>query len=390
MTGRAEIVETSVAVLSESGDLRRRPRAPWRKRPDVFNRGFDGLTLFHDCFRHADGERVLLVGPALRNLRRAVDHSRWTVDGTATDLRVSVHTSITVTIVALSGVSPDARAIGMEVGDQSFTLTIQPNFSDRLAGRRLLFTTSRNNKPEWLTAWAQYHHRFHGVDAVVLFDNGSTTLDVGSIAGALERSGVPEIFVVPWDRIYGAYDPKVLINPYWARFLPMSAMSVALRRFGAKARGILNCDVDELVHAEAAPDIFAALDRTPQGLLVMRGRWIEAAPSTDRFGDHRDYHYRLKDAEAARCAQRKWVLDPRRPWVADLGVHPYFHWIEGRPRGAKSMPSDVFYWHFKAINTNWKTARNVPSDAGVNLVEPDPELSAVFSAWGKEPDRITA
>lgn len=381
MTGRGEVVDTSAAVLCDSGSLRRRPRFPWRTRPAEFDKGFDSLTLFHDCFRHADGERVLLVGPPLRNLRRAFDNARFAVDGTPMDLRVRVHTSITVTIAAVSDVPPGARTITLEVGGQSFTLTIQPNFSDRLAGSRLLFTTSRNNKPEWLTAWAEYHHRFHGVDAVVLFDNGSTNLDIDSIRAALAKSGVPEIFVVPWDRIYGAYDPGVLINPYWARFLPMSAMSVALRRFGAKARGILNCDVDELVHVRSEPDIFAALDRTPHGLLVMHGTWIETGPSEKRFGDHRDYAYRLRDTAARRCTQRKWVLDPRRPWVADLGVHPYFHWIEGRPRGAKTMTQDAFYWHFKAINTNWKTARNVASNTGPDLVEPDPELSAVLSGW---------
>ena len=41
-------------------------------------------------------------------------------------------------------------------------------------------------------------------------------------------------------------------------------------------------------------------------------------------------------------------------------MHPYWHWIEGRAWFAKSMPVDALYWHFRAINTNWKQNRTAP------------------------------
>lgn len=375
-----EIVSTSPAVLAADGEYERRPRAPWRKRGEAFDAGFDRRTLFYDCFRAADGETVLLIGPPLRNLRKAVERADFHVAGSGRRLAPRVHASLSVTIVALSGVPADAFALTVALGDQSFSLAIQPNYAQRLARRRLLFTISRNNAPEWISAWAQYHRRFHGVDAVVLFDNGSTNLTPEGVGAALGKSGIPEVFVVPWNHPFGPFDPKVVFDPYWARFAQISAMSLTLRRFGAAAAGLLNCDIDELVHTRAAGDIFDALDRTPQGLLVMHGAWVETRRVRDGFGDHRDFGYRLKDPKARHCAQRKWVLDPRRSWVADLDVHPYWHWIKGRPRGAKSMSPDIFYWHFKGINTNWKTARNV-AGTDDSAIEIDPELAEVLERW---------
>jgi hypothetical protein len=71
------------------------------------------------------------------------------------------------------------------------------------------------------------------------------------------------------------------------------------------------------------------------------------------------------------CRQRKWALDPSRRWVRKLSVHPYWHWIEGRPIFAKSMPEDALYWHFRGINTNWKQQRAIPPAATVPLVRDD-------------------
>ena len=51
------------------------------------------------------------------------------------------------------------------------------------------------------------------------------------------------------------------------------------------------------------------------------------------------------------------ALDPELSWVGSLDVHPYMHWIKGRPWFGKSSPPGLFYRHFRGINTNWKDQR---------------------------------
>ena len=190
---------------------------------------------------------------------------------------------------------------------------------------------------------------------MLLFDNGSTRYGVGEIEDTLSAlPGLSRTAVVSWPGRFGMTDDATRINPYWSHFLQISAMSVALRRFAPAAAGLLNCDIDELAATHSSRSIFDHLAAARRGLVVFRGQWIEAAGSG---ADHRAHVQRSRDPNAARSGPKKWLLDTGRDWVADLGVHPYWHWVRGRPWFGKTMPPDVFYRHFKGINTNWKEAR---------------------------------
>jgi hypothetical protein len=70
------------------------------------------------------------------------------------------------------------------------------------------------------------------------------------------------------------------------------------------------------------------------------------------------------------------VIDPKRDWFARLNVHPYWHWVAGRPWFGKSMPEDAYYRHFKGINTNWKEGRTAPPSGPTEI---DEDLVAAFS-----------
>jgi hypothetical protein len=68
----------SAAFLPEKSPLRRRPRAAGRSRPEDFERDrFEARALVYDTFWHADGRRILLVGPPPLNLRAALGRARY-------------------------------------------------------------------------------------------------------------------------------------------------------------------------------------------------------------------------------------------------------------------------------------------------------------------------
>ena len=77
-----------------------------------------------------------------------------------------------------------------------------------------------------------------------------------------------------------------------------------------------------------------------------------------------------------RSKPNKWALDPRRRWVDSLDVHPYWHWIAGRPLFSKVSPPGAFYWHFRGINTNWKRTSEPPARESLTA---DEELAGAFA-----------
>ncbi|KKC39673.1 hypothetical protein WH87_05860 [Devosia epidermidihirudinis] len=305
--------------------------------------------------------RVLLVGPPPYNLGKAIRQSQITSWPGGTLLKPRFYSSESVMITELSGVAEAATTIRVALPDgQSFQLPIGANSVGRFAGRRVLFTMSKDNDLAWITEWTRYHAKMQSADAVVFFDNGSSRYDPAEIAGAIQAGGIDLAAVHSWPYVYGAPDPAVRLNPFYTQFLQVGSMSVMLRRYGMAAFGLLNCDIDELAATPEGTTIFDLADQSKQGLIVMRGRYIEPiadASSPAQARTHRHYSHFLADPARALSRPKKWALQPTRPWVRNLAVHPYMHWIENRPWFSKETPSGVFYRHFRAIHTNWKDQR---------------------------------
>jgi hypothetical protein len=374
----------SPAFLPEHSPLRRRPRAPERHRPESFEREFEDRALVYDAFWHADGRRILLVGPPPLNLRPALDRARYVAVPSRKPLSAKTHDSLSVRITALEDAPAETTAIEMLLDGDKFELPVQPNVSPALAGARILFTLSRDNELIWIRDWADYHARLHGTDAVVFFDNGSTRYAPAEIAATLGAvPGIRHAAVLSWPHRYGPFDPAVKLNPYYGLFLQIAAMGVTLRRYAARAYGLLNCDIDELVATPSGTTIYDLAHAAPHGLVSFRGQFVEALPTgTAGDGDvlrHRDFGHRLRNPRARASRPRKWALDPQQPWVGSLAVHPYMHWIQGRPLFGKTTPADTFYWHFRGISTNWKDRRTDASHLEPAAVEIDRVLEARLS-----------
>ena len=361
MSAAALPVANSYAALSPANAACRIARAPSRARPEAFSKAFDTKTLFYDCFWDVTGARVLLVGPPSYGLD--YNSATFTARPSGDRLHARFHPSLSTMITELSGAPAGTTTIEFGMAGEHFELPVQPSSCADLAGRRLLFTVNKNNDLAWIREWAAYHARFHGTDAIVLFDNASTRYAPAEIHKTLATvPGITHVGVASWPYSFGPFDAALKNNPYWGRFLQIASMSVLLRRYGERAYGLLDCDIDELAGTRSGASIYDLAHQSRGGLVVFRGTWIEAA---GRGARHRDYTQHLSDPKAAHSAQRKWALDPARAWVRRLSVHPYWHWIEGRAWFSKSMPDDALYWHFKGINTNWKQDRTKAPDGAL-------------------------
>lgn len=364
----------SSAALLPAG-VRRMPRVPQRKRPQAFHDAFDATSMVYDCFWHADGKRVLLVCAAPVNLLAGYTLATFTASGVR--LKQKLHVSLSVMIVELPGVPAGSTAITMTFGRETVELPINANLATILDGAKILFGMNKNNDLAWIREWATFHQRLHGTDTVILYDNGSTIYTVEEVVESLRTvPGLVQVAVPVWPQPFGRTDPAVRLNPYWAHFPQIASMSAVLRRYGARAAGILNADIDELVQAPGGTSIYAVASGLKHGLAVFRGRWVEAAPLAEPAIDHRGYGLTQSDPRLAQSRPNKWALDPRRTWVANLDVHPYWHWIAGRPMFSKVRPEGALYWHFRGINTNWKRSPAVVDRAALT---PDEDLAAAFA-----------
>lgn len=371
-------VAPSPAILPESSPLRRVMLEPQIEAPEQFVKAFDTRTLVYETFWHADGKRILLIGPPPLNLLSEWKAATYRALPSRTMLAARRYVSLSQQVTALDGAPEGTTHIELSFGPHVFELVVNRNLATEFAGRRVLFSMSQNNDLSWVRQWAAHHAKTQGTDAVVLFDNASTRYSPDDIAETL--LGVPglrTVSVPSWPWPFGFTDKRIKRDPFWAHFLQNCSMSVVLRRLGPEAHSLLNCDIDELAWAGPGRSVHDVCKTSRSGFITFKGQWVEPIASDGAPPDHRAFRVRKRDAAARYCRNSKWALDPARRWTERLALHPYWHWLEHRPWLSKERRKDVFYWHYRGINTNWKFQRAVQTIFDPAVHEIDPRFAEV-------------
>jgi hypothetical protein len=250
-----------------------------------------------------------------------------------------------------------ARTQQLRLGGRLFSaeVTVGENLAHFFAGRTVLMTQQRDNELRWITDWIQFHQRWQGVDAVLLYDNGSTKYATEELHAAIVAV-CPQSCIVRWPFKHG---PSAGKSRKWdSAFSQTSALEHARFRFLTKAAFVIHADVDELLVPEAGRSIAGELAQKGSGGVRYHGRWIEATEVLPA-SRHRDHV--LFDPSAPQCST-KWTVIPRAvPEKAIWGVHDFRGWWP-------PVLAGVRYRHFRVISTDWKHARST-------AVKPESDLS---------------
>jgi len=363
------VVAATPVALDDGTGIRREPLRPPAFRFEGFDAQFDAETLFYDAFFAPTGTHVITVGPPFLNLRPLMDRMRLVAlpSGLPCGFRVrEMDRTAQLRIAVPRGT--DRLALSSGLGE--FVIAPRRNLCGHFAGRRVLFTLSKNNRLEWIVDWIRYHRDIHGADAVLIYDNASTRYAPIALAEAI--AAVPEIeaaCVVAWPFKYGPQG--IDARRFWdSDFCQSGALEHARWCFLAAARSAMNADIDELVVCRDQRSVFEAAERAPFGVVRYRGAWVPGIADTTRTPTdqrplrHRDFDHVLAPRRVRRwgivpaCVDRcppKWVVVPRRcPDHAQWSVHSVKNWILARP-----VTAAFAYRHFREINDHWKYDRSV-------------------------------
>jgi hypothetical protein len=200
--------------------------------------------------------------------------------------------------------------------------------------------------------------RVHGLQGVVLFDNGSSKYSLEEVDRTLGQvDGLEAVRVLSIPQPYG---------PWKGKFLPSGALNIARLRYFASAASVLVTDIDELVTPGRDGGIFEAAERSPLGYVRLRGSWRYPkrvkAGSSSRHADH-VYRRIFPSHPGGTIEARKYCVCPTGPlgdrrWV----LHRVILDRTDRRKIERSVETDQFeYWHCRLITTDWKYPREVPA-----------------------------
>jgi hypothetical protein len=371
----------SPAMLPAGVERGLRPRTPGApERSAAFLDRYERNVLFYDVYWHEDGQRIILQGPPpvdLADLYRTLE-----ISGEPGGERLGMHSHHSANLHLYSVRAPQGTThLSVSLGGTVQTVAVGPNQSAFFANTNLLATVSRNNDLRWIGDWARFHVVNQGANAVLLFDNQSDRYSLAAIEETLAAvSGLERFGVVSAPFRYTGPDNAIPKDRFWAHFLQPALFTNMLRRYGAKASGILNCDVDELAVPLGSETVFEAARRSWSGSVYFRSAWVEPVPEALKPEGYRhsDFRHFAASADYRRNPKHKWALDPARRWLKALRVHAYAHKLRNGIPFARGVPGNAFIAHFRGISTSWKYDRPVSLETDKAL-RTDPDLDRALA-----------
>jgi hypothetical protein len=354
----------------DNSPYRREPARPVNRRQANFEAQFDARTVFYDCFR-ATKTQVMLIGPPLNRFAGVLDSLSIHSLPTGSQCHYEVDHQFTTGLANRRTHNLCRVVVEVPEGDASLhlqstvgeiVLRIEPNSCEVFRGRRVLFTLSKNNHPTWICDWMRFHRDMQGADAVLLYDNASTTYTANSLLQAMQQvSGFKVVSVVEWPYKYG---PQGVGPGTWdSAFSQDGAMEDARWRYLAHAHAVLNSDIDELALSDEG-NLFDIAAGSATGCVRFSGRWVNAprkSDPTESAPRHRESTYQLLPEwrwkgfrpKDTKLCPTKWAVVPGR---CPANAHWSVHEIVGMR--AQLMKRDATYYrHFSQISTNWKNNR---------------------------------
>ena len=315
---------------------------------ESYVRQYDRTTLWYDAFWR--NGRVILVCPKLKNFEPVVRSSQFHLDQKPVRISRVRHFSRHDIIELKSRRCPQTVSITSDEFEIATSVTRAE--LPRFANLNAHFTMSLNNNLEWIRDFASFHVRTQGLQAMVLFDNGSTDYPVSAIEERLRGVGLVDFLVVSVPLPYGRTVRKTENHDGRAQFLHTSLMNIARLRLLGHSRAVLNVDIDELVWSDGA-SVFDKAATSWKGFATFRGEWRHPINRYAKRSFHADHDH--VDIQPGDCP-RKYCINPRgllgwKSWDVH-SLEPLR--IEKLLRLSKRHRTDIGYLHCSRVTTDWK------------------------------------
>ena len=361
-------------------------------------REYDSRTIFYDVFRCDDDRKVTAIGPPPVNLRNELEKLRITCGGRMISHRKREYRRLCVLELTCDQITNAEKNLPLRFSFPSFDVDIEvppsPLSSAAAVPHLGLMTLQRNNPLPWILDWCRWHHRLHGVSRIVLYDNASDNRD--DLAAALTRMDeAVDIVLVDWPFPYGPG------RSHKNFFCQIGAQNHYLRRFGSADAWCLNLDIDECLMVGGGKTFTQHLhDCEGNGIVEVLFDSFIVPPHQGQpaMANRRINSYWLRNRER-RGHALKFAFKPRHiEYVGPHMAHPknrvlakliglprlydkacrFFYRSVRKRLSTKRIlrfffpnkfalrdlcPDEMFFYHFRGLNTNWKPGRDFGEEA---------------------------
>ncbi|MDR7124865.1 hypothetical protein [Pseudotabrizicola sp. 4114] len=279
-------------VIPESLGLRREAPPRVEAPTDAFWERYDSTTLFYIAMHDAATYRLQVFAPPLLNFTPVVRRAQFFLEDQKLAPPRIIHGDKFDRLVFDK--APMGATLRMAMTGVEGVMPVLACEPARFAGRRVIYTMSKNNDLAWIRDWMVWYQRKHKADAVFFVDNDSTIYSADALAetlGAVEGYTSVALAQIPFR--YGP-DFATARRASYAQFLQTAFMNAFWMLSMRYARAMLNVDVDELIVSAKDEAIFDAVETARHGIVMATGHWRYPPPAKSPVR-HRDHTLALPD-----------------------------------------------------------------------------------------------
>ncbi len=208
---------------------------------------YDSKTLFYDLF--VQSNRLICIGPPFYSIGAPLAIKHRGKDLRFKLIRGDQWRGPEVIDIKIPFRRTQASQLDLEFVFEEFTIEVSYHYHKNisLAQRDLcLVNLQKDNSLIWIKDWCRWHIRVHGVQRIVLYDNGSSywpTLDKELV----EIDEEVEIILVHWPYRYGPF-PGTFPKYKYTRIGMLNHFRLF---FGAQTSWCINLDIDEFLYFDS-------------------------------------------------------------------------------------------------------------------------------------------
>ena len=255
--------ELTPVNLPEGSELRREPPRPKASRQDNYDELFDYHMVFADVF--VDRGELVAVGAPPLNLEKEILEASYRLDGRKIAPPIVEQRSLCA-VYSFHEQANEGSVLEIEgLGGQLVT-RVAGNQSPFFAGKDVLLALQKDNDLEWIAYWALHHSLVSGVNAILLYDNGSASYSVEDLQVTLEQvPGIDRVMVCSSNCPFG---PTGGPDGIWDSNYGQLVHYEHARRFALReSRSILVNDIDEIIGSGRAANVVNRLLDSPQAAI---------------------------------------------------------------------------------------------------------------------------
>ncbi|MDC7109707.1 hypothetical protein [Corynebacterium afermentans] len=336
--------------LPEGATIRREPPRPVASRQDNYDELFDFDMIFADVF--VDQGMLVAVGAPPLNLEKEILEANYKLDGKKIAPPTIEQRSLCSVYLFQEQVN-EGSVLEIEGLGGRITTRVAKNHSSYFAGKDVLLALQKDNDLEWIAYWALHHSMVSGINAVLLYDNGSTSYGVEELLETLEQvPGIDRVMVCSSNCPFG---PTGGPDGIWDSNYGQLVHYEHARRFALReSRSILVNDIDEIVGIGTGESVVGRLLDSPRPAIgIPRVNVLNVLRPGYTESDVRAHNvYGYVRSEQSRLHGKYAVKTQEMDDTAQLNVH-----IIRNTKFEKIRSDELVCGNFIGVSKTWRTGR---------------------------------